>query len=116
MEYQRTILDTEDEIERDRNFAVAKVDAEKDEDKDDPDLADPDWRERFLPGTFGCHEALHAASIMMSNVGDHLLSHPAVMLDKEAYLLAFRAHEYLFALYQRLGYISEKAEESGDGL
>ena len=51
----------------------------------------------------GKHEALHTASIMMDSVDRHLADHPAILNDKEAYTLAYRAFENLFNLYQYLG-------------
>ncbi|MBL0375209.1 hypothetical protein JJB09_24645 [Rhizobium sp. KVB221] len=59
--------------------------------------------EAFLPGSFGCHEALHAASIMTDAVARNLLEHEAILLDPEFYRLASAAHTALFDLYQAIG-------------
>ena len=40
-----------EEIERDRAGRLAELESDNTD--------DPGWRERFAPGTFGCHEALH---------------------------------------------------------
>ncbi|SEP67620.1 hypothetical protein SAMN05216548_101235 [Faunimonas pinastri] len=70
------------------------------------DLEVPDvsaLQERYGPGTFGCHEALHVSSIELQSVSDNLMSHPAVALNSEWYQLAYRAHEALVELYQAIG-------------
>ncbi|WP_242219429.1 hypothetical protein [Shinella zoogloeoides] len=59
--------------------------------------------EKFAAGSYGCHEALHTASVMADNIGRHLLEHPAILLDAEFYALASKAHSALFDLYQVIG-------------
>jgi hypothetical protein len=57
----------------------------------------------FMPGSFGCHEALHTTSILVDSVGRHLLSHPTILHDPQFYALADQAHAALFELYQAIG-------------
>ena len=64
------------------------------------EIENPEW---FAPGSFGCHEVLHTASIMMETVSSHLADHPAILLDPEFYSLARDAHTALFDLYQAIG-------------
>ncbi len=59
--------------------------------------------QQFAPGTFGCHEAMHTASLMLDMTDDHLLQHHAILADPEFYRLAGNVHEALFALYQAIG-------------
>lgn len=86
---------TRDQIEADRRARLEKLD------RDNPD--DPCWRAHFGPGSFGCHEALHTASILQAVVEENLVDHPAVVLDPEWFALASRASEALAALYQAIG-------------
>ncbi|MBS7702660.1 hypothetical protein [Chelatococcus asaccharovorans] len=65
-------------------------------------------------GSFRFHEALHTASLVMDFNDRHLADHPAVVANPEAYRLAHKAHEYLFALYQRLGEIDFDHDRSVD--
>ena len=58
---------------------------------------------QYTPGTFGCHEAMHTASIMLDMTDDQLLQHPAILADPNFYRLAGEVHEALFALYQAIG-------------
>ncbi|HEV7305191.1 hypothetical protein [Ensifer sp.] len=59
--------------------------------------------EKFSPGTHGCHEALHVASMLGDLVDGRLCDHPAVLMVPEWYALAERAQEALFDLYQAIG-------------
>ena len=86
---------TRDEIEADRIERLEKFGRE---------MADnPDWRAHFAAGSFGCHEALHTASILQAVVEENLVDHPAVLLDPEWFALASRATEALADLYQAIG-------------
>jgi hypothetical protein len=58
--------------------------------------------EEFAPGTFGCHELLDRTSLVMNQVSD-LLTHPSCTQNKEWYLLAHKAFDNLFQLYQHIG-------------
>ncbi|KXF77725.1 hypothetical protein ATN84_10365 [Paramesorhizobium deserti] len=90
-------MTTNDELEKARQEALA--DAESHDPKD------------FMPGSFGCHEALHATSILLDSVGRHLLCHPTILHDPEFYALADQAHAALFDLYQAIG--AKHLEEEG---
>ena len=85
----------DDEIEADRIERLAKLDSDY--------ADDPAWRDRFKPGSFGCHEALHTASVLAAVVEEHLVDHPAIVLDPECFRLASRAAEALADLYQAIG-------------
>ena len=67
------------------------------------DYSADEMQEKFSPGTHGCHEALHVASILGGLVEARLCDHPAVLLVPEWYSLAERAHDALFDLYQAIG-------------
>lgn len=49
------------------------------------------------------HEALHASDMIMNNIVDGLVDHPAVYSDESAFKFAYDAHTALFNLYQYLG-------------
>ncbi len=78
-----------DEIEKERLAALAEADI------DDP--------ENYLPGSMGCHEALHTSWIMMDTFSRHLLEHPSILLDADLYAQTSKIHSALFDLYQSLG-------------
>jgi hypothetical protein len=59
--------------------------------------------EAFAPGTLGCHEALHATSMVLALLEQHLLDHPAIAAQADWYAGAARAHRHLVDLYQRIG-------------
>ncbi|ASY64643.1 hypothetical protein SJ05684_c32210 [Sinorhizobium sojae CCBAU 05684] len=40
-------------------------------------------KEKFAPGSHGCHEALHVASMLGDLVEGQLCNHPAVLLNPE---------------------------------
>lgn len=58
--------------------------------------------ERFRPGTHGCHEAMHAASMLMDLLDNRLAEHPAVVLVPEWHKLAATAHDAIFNLYRSI--------------
>ena len=58
---------------------------------------------RFTPGTHGCHEALHIASVLMEMVDERLRQHPAVLLKPEWRNKAEAARDLLMELYQDIG-------------
>ncbi|MDR6955238.1 hypothetical protein J2X65_004617 [Ancylobacter sp. 3268] len=37
----------------------------------------------FAPGSFGCHEALHIAAVVMNLIDRDLRSHPAVLVNAD---------------------------------
>lgn len=57
----------------------------------------------YAPGSFGCHEALHTAALLMDVVDQRLCEHPAILANAEWYRLARAAHAKLFDLYQAIG-------------
>lgn len=58
---------------------------------------------KFAPGTFGCHEALHMTSVLVNTVSEHLVEHPAIMLNPSWHALAEKAADALAELYQAIG-------------
>lgn len=77
-------------------------------------LAKLDRPDDFKPGTYGHHEALHTASVVLEIIETHLSTHPAVILHKEAYALADEAMSKVFALYQLLGQLDHEQERLSD--
>ena len=67
----------------------------------------------FAPGTLGCHEALHAASIALDLVERQLLDHPSIVVQTDWYAKAVAAHQSLFDLYQSIGGAHIPDEPSG---
>ena len=65
--------------------------------------ADINHPEKFQPGSFGCHEALHVASMLADIVSTQLLDHPAILLDSDLYRRAHSIHAELVDLYQSIG-------------
>ena len=82
-----------EEIEQDR-LARLTTAAEDRESESEELIAD------FAPGTFGCHEALHTASIVVNLVDERLCEHPAILANPAWYRLASEAHTALYNLYQ----------------
>lgn len=78
-------------------------------------LKDADVRDnaKFAPGSFGFHEALHAASMLTGMAEEHLLKHPAILLHSDLYRRAHDIHAALFDLYQAIGekHLSDQTEE-----
>jgi len=64
---------------------------------------EPEWMERFGPGSFGCHELLDRTSLMVNNLEQYILAHPSCLRDPEWYSLADRALTALMDLYQKIG-------------
>lgn len=59
--------------------------------------------QRFKPGSFGCHEALHMASVLAEMIDEQLCQHNAVSTRPEWLALATTAREALHNLYQAIG-------------
>lgn len=59
--------------------------------------------EMFAPGTYGCHEALHMASVLAEQVDAQLLEHAAIIHRPDWYQLAWTAQQALMDLYQAIG-------------
>lgn len=75
----------------------ARITADALADPDNPSVND------YAPGSYGCHEALHTASVVMDLVETSLIGHPAVAAKPEWKALAEKAHGALFDLYQAIG-------------
>ena len=56
-----------------------------------------------LPKSLSYHEALDRTSMVLNIIDNNILSHPVILLDPEAYRIAYEAHSKLFNLYQYLG-------------
>jgi hypothetical protein len=59
--------------------------------------------EGFQPGSYGCHEALHVTSLILSMIHEHLSTHPAIMLKPKWRRLVSEAEDILAELYQEIG-------------
>lgn len=57
----------------------------------------------FEPGSHGCHEALHMASVLINMVESELIEHQAVMDSPVWMAHAKRAQEALMDLYNAIG-------------
>ncbi|WP_430440689.1 hypothetical protein [Shinella sp.] len=75
--------------------------------------ADISAPEKFRPGSYGCHEALHVASMLTEITSTQLLAHPTILLDSDFYRRANDIHAALFDLYQAIGekHLAGPAEE-----
>lgn len=62
-----------------------------------------DVDDRYKPGSHGCHEALHMASVLADMVDTHLVEHPAVVAVPEWAEKARAALDALADLYQAIG-------------
>jgi hypothetical protein len=65
--------------------------------------ADEEPCEEFVAGSYGCHELLDRTSVLMSNVDEYILGHPACVNNKEWFALAYKAVDLLNELYQKIG-------------
>lgn len=61
---------------------------------------DPD---RFDPGSFGCHEALHTTSLILSILHEHLSTHPSIQANPEWRNQVGEVEDILANLYQEIG-------------
>jgi len=59
--------------------------------------------DKYKPGTFGCHEALHMANVLAGLVERELCEHPAIAANVAWYAKAVRARDLLGELYQEIG-------------
>ncbi len=67
----------------------------------------------FAPGTFGCHEAMHMASVLCDEVGVRLGEHPAIEMNPVWHAKAMQAQELLFSLYQDIAQEHMKEPTNG---
>ncbi|MBN8997696.1 MAG: hypothetical protein J0H94_21010 [Rhizobiales bacterium] len=58
---------------------------------------------RYGPESFGCHEALHVANIVVNLIDRELRAHPAILQNADWYAHVRRAQDELWALYQKIG-------------
>jgi hypothetical protein len=56
----------------------------------------------FKPGSFGCHEALHMASVIAEMIDDYLINHPTIAHNKEWLKEALDAHKKIYRLCQNI--------------
>lgn len=81
------------------NFTSEEVEEFRQSDLEDSELVPSD----HLPKSFSYHEALDRTSMVLNILDNNVLSHPAILLDPEAYRLAYEAQSKLYNLYQYLG-------------
>lgn len=58
-----------------------------------------DIDERFGPGSFGCHEAMHVTDILAGLIESQLCNHSAVLRDPRWFRFATDARDSLARLY-----------------
>lgn len=85
-----------DDIEQDRLETVAQLIEDRGA-ENAQQLA-----ELYPVGSFGCHEVLHATSIVAELIDHRLLEHPAIATNPKWYRMAAEAHQGLFDLYQTI--------------
>ena len=86
------LMNDQDELERERQQYI--------DDAKDPE---DDWEGMSKPGGYGCHELLDRTALIMKNVEEFIVSHPACLSNKEWFALARQASEALHELYQQVG-------------
>ena len=59
--------------------------------------------EQFGPESFGNHEAVDRIYLSEATWSEHIASHPAILLDAEAYALAVKVSEMMADLYNHMG-------------
>lgn len=62
-----------------------------------------DIDERFGPGSFGFHGAMHVAEMVAGLVEDRLCNHSAILCDPRWFRLATEARDNPARLYQEIG-------------
>lgn len=95
-DFRPAISWTAAEIEKDRQDRLRQPLADR-------ERSDAELLANYGPGSFGCHEALHTASIIMEMVDERLCGHPAILANPDWYRLASEAHTALYNLYQAIG-------------
>jgi hypothetical protein len=94
-----------DEVEQDRQRVLTEA----------AEDSDPNWAERFQPGSFGCHELLDRTALVSDLLQRYVLTHPACALNPEWYALADQAAAVLCELYQRIGAAHMDEKHAGTG-
>ena len=59
--------------------------------------------EGFQPGSYGCHEALHMTSMILSILHEHLVMHPSIQMNPEWRNKVGEVEDILAELYQEIG-------------
>ncbi|MFD1328861.1 hypothetical protein [Mycoplana ramosa] len=75
------------------------------------DRAGPSLEERFGPGTFGCHEALHVTHLVVDLIERELVGHSAVLLDPAWYQRVREAQALLYTAYSAAAQVHFKGAE-----
>jgi hypothetical protein len=65
----------------------------------------------YEPGTFGYHEALHTLSVLAEALDRHVLQHPALEADQDAYKAVGRIVARLYCVYVEMADRHIGAEE-----
>lgn len=71
--------------------------------KDNTEADNEDRKRRFEPKSFGHHEALHTAYVLMETFEHYVLNHPSVVGDPDMYRQCYRTFEQMFETYQIIG-------------
>lgn len=66
-------------------------------------------KERFKPGSYGCHEAIDRCDTVIDLIEDRLLSHPSIYLNQELYRKMRIAQQFLTDCYEELFTIHDEA-------
>ncbi|MDD2878454.1 MAG: hypothetical protein PHZ23_14645 [Acidiphilium sp.] len=67
----------------------------------------------FVPGSFGCHEALHMSFVLAEMVDRYLVEHPAIAGNEEWLAKATAASDALHGLYQAVGGVHFRGASDG---
>jgi len=87
------LLQSADELEKLRQEYMA----------DAKDGTAAEWDDASKPGSFGCHELLDRTALMMGNVDEYIVLHPACLNNREWFALALQARDALNELYRQVG-------------
>jgi len=90
-------MSEEEEVEADRQRALAEL---YEADRDKNDKASLEFR--YGPGSFGCHEALHMANVILGMMDRELVGHPTILANQEWYARARKIQDELYQLYLKM--------------
>ncbi|QDU76426.1 hypothetical protein Pan97_34750 [Bremerella volcania] len=65
-------------------------------------LSMEELNEQYGPESFGNHEAVDRIYVTEATWSEHIASHPAILLDAEAYQMAVKVSEMMAELYNRM--------------
>lgn len=65
--------------------------------------SDPLFKQKYGPGSFGSHEALHTSNLILHLIERELAEHPAILLHPEWFAHVRAAQDELSSLYQKIG-------------